>query len=128
MRCPERGQIVHLLLLDSGAHAHIGNKSHFSFELSWMRHDGFDEIVRREWMSIHSGNSPVERWQNKIRHLRQLLRGWAKNLSGQYKMLKDQLTLLIDQLHIKVESTPLSVAERAAKKDADDFCSQIKAG
>ena len=57
------------LLLDSGIQAHNGNKSHFSFELSWMRYDGFDEMVRREWMSIHSGNSLVERWQNKIRHL-----------------------------------------------------------
>jgi hypothetical protein len=45
---------------------HIGNKNKFSFELSWMRQDGFFEMVMDEWISVHSGNSPVERWQHKV--------------------------------------------------------------
>jgi hypothetical protein len=61
------------LLIDSGEAAHIGNRNTFSFELSWMRQDGFFEMVRDEWISIHSGTSPVERWQHKVRHLRQYL-------------------------------------------------------
>jgi hypothetical protein len=66
------------LLIDSGEPAHIGNKNNFSFELSWIRQEGFYEMVRDEWSSIHSGKSPVERWQHKVRHLRQFLRVWAK--------------------------------------------------
>ena len=57
------------LLIDSGESAHLGNRSLFSFELSWLRQDGFYDMVRHEWMSISVGASSVERWQNKIRHL-----------------------------------------------------------
>jgi hypothetical protein len=70
-------------------------------------------MVRDEWTSIHSGGSPVERWQHKVRHLRQFLRGWAKNLSGVYKKEKERLTLLIDELDLKAETTPLSEGKRA---------------
>jgi hypothetical protein len=56
----------------------MGNKNSFSFELSWMRQDGFFDLVRDEWNSVHSGLSPVERWQQKIRHLRQFLRDGLK--------------------------------------------------
>ena len=75
------------LLLDTGDHAFTGNSSRFSFELSWLRQEGFYDLIAREWNAIQTGNSPIERWQNKIRHLRQFLRGWAKNLSGEYKLL-----------------------------------------
>jgi hypothetical protein len=76
------------LLIDSGESAHIGNKNNLSFELFWMRRDGFFEMVRDEWISVHSGNSPVEIWQHKVRHLRQFLRGWAKNLIDVYRKEK----------------------------------------
>jgi hypothetical protein len=35
--------------------------------------------------AISSGDIPIVRWQNKIRHLRRFLKGWAKNQSGKYK-------------------------------------------
>ena len=35
------------LLIDSGNRAHLGNKPHISFELSWLNHDGFYEIDRK---------------------------------------------------------------------------------
>ena len=99
----------------------LANKSRFSFELSWLRQPVFFEMISREWRSINDGLSPTERWQNKIRHIRQFLRGWAKNISREYKKLKQKLLLLIDELDIKAETTPLTVAERAAKKEADEF-------
>jgi hypothetical protein len=37
------------LLIDSRDSAHLGNKNHFSFELSWMRRDGFYEMAKDEW-------------------------------------------------------------------------------
>jgi hypothetical protein len=36
------------LFIDSGGPAHLGNKSHFSFELSWMRQEGFYDLVVTE--------------------------------------------------------------------------------
>ena len=83
-------------------------------------------MVAREWTSCVDGRTPVERWQNKIRHLHQFLRGWAKNLSGEYKKEKERLLLLIDELDIKAESTPLTVAERAAKKEADECIARLR--
>jgi hypothetical protein len=89
------------LLLDSGNHAHVGNKAHFSFETSWLKHENFYEIVKAEWEAETRGNSPIAKWQYKIRHLRRFLRGWAKCLSGQYKKEKERLLLLIDELDLK---------------------------
>ena len=114
------------LLLDTGEHAFKGNCSRFSFELSWFRQEGFYDIIAREWNAIQTGNSPVERWQNKIRHLRHFLRGWARNLSGEYKTLRDKLILLSNELDVKAETTPLTVAERAAKREADDKLAQLR--
>ena len=104
------------LIIDSGKHAHLGNKAIFSFELSWLRKEGFYDLITREWNSVTTGSSPIERWQNKIRHLRQYLRGWAKNISGKYKKMKQKLILLIDELDIKAETSTLTAAECAVKK------------
>ena len=76
------------LLIDSRDQAHLGNKPHFSFELSWFRQSDFYEVVSREWSNCVSNGSPIEQWQNKIRHLRQFLKGWAKNKCGEYKKQK----------------------------------------
>ena len=113
------------LLIDSGEGAHLGNRSIFSFELSWLRQEGFYDMVSHEWMSISEGASPVERWQNKIRHLRQFLRGWAKNKSGEYRILRGKLLLLIDELDIRAESTPLSEPERVAKREAEVYLAKL---
>lgn len=37
------------------------------------------------WQSENQGSIALERWQNKIRRLRQYLREWAKHTAGQYK-------------------------------------------
>jgi hypothetical protein len=84
--------------LDSGDQAFKGNKSKFSFELAWLKIEGFAKIVTREWASISVGSNPMEVWQNKIRHLHQFLRGWAKNLSGSYRTEKEHLLTIIDFL------------------------------
>jgi hypothetical protein len=41
--------------------------------------------------SAHMGDTPVERWQHKIRSLRKYLRGWARDQSGKYKLDKERL-------------------------------------
>jgi hypothetical protein len=113
------------LFLDSGDQAFKGNKFHFSFELAWLKQDGFAEMVAKEWSSISGGNSPIEVWQYKIRHLRQFLRGWAKNSSGSYKIEKEHLLNIIDTLDCKAESTPLNEDERRALRDAQDAIAKL---
>ena len=55
-----------------------------------------------------SGNTALEKWQNKIRHMRQYLRGWAKHTAGAYKKEKQQLISLLDAIDKKAESNSLS--------------------
>jgi hypothetical protein len=35
------------LLIDTGEQAHRGNKDHFSFKLSWLKHEGSHDMVAR---------------------------------------------------------------------------------
>jgi hypothetical protein len=63
------------LLIDAGIQAHVGNKARFAFELAWLEQDGFYELVAAEWAAGPVGKSPIQTWQNKIRHLRRFLRG-----------------------------------------------------
>uniref|UniRef100_A0A452Y7A5 Uncharacterized protein n=1 Tax=Aegilops tauschii subsp. strangulata TaxID=200361 RepID=A0A452Y7A5_AEGTS len=56
---------------------------------------------------------------NKIRHLRQFLRGWAKNQSGIYKVEKERLTQIINEHDVKAESTLLNMSERYIKNEAE---------
>jgi hypothetical protein len=114
------------LLLDSGAHAHLGNHAPFSFELSWFLHNGFEDIVEREWNSVEVVGTPVDIWQHKIRHLRRFLKGWAKNLSGKYKIEKDKLLLIITALDIKAETQPLSHGEREQLRMANDDMNKLR--
>jgi hypothetical protein len=59
--------------------------------LGWLTRDDFYEEVAKAQMEQRKGKTSMETWQNKIRRLRQFLRGWAKNKSGHYKNEKKQL-------------------------------------
>jgi hypothetical protein len=71
------------LLLNSGETSTSGNEPLFTFESGWLLRDGFVEMIREIWSSHTEGNNPIECWQEKIRRVRQHLRGWAKNTSVQ---------------------------------------------
>jgi hypothetical protein len=114
------------LLIDSGQHAHRGNRLRFSFELSWFEQDGFHEMIAAEWATVSAGNSPIQTWQKKIRHIRRFLRGWAKNLSGKYRKEKERLLGIIDLLDIKAESSLLSPSERNQLKHAHECLNKLR--
>jgi hypothetical protein len=42
-------------------------------------------MIATEWNGTMIGKSPIETWQNKIRHLHRFQSGWAENRSGVYK-------------------------------------------
>ena len=77
------------------------------------------DLIATERARESGGSSNVERWQNKIRHLRQFLRGWAKNQSGIYKVEKERLTQIINELDVKAESTLLNMSERNIMNEAE---------
>jgi hypothetical protein len=51
------------LLLDTGEQAHLGNKVGFSFKLSWLKHERFNDLVVREWKSVPTIDNPMLNWQ-----------------------------------------------------------------
>jgi hypothetical protein len=89
------------LLLNSDKTSTSDNETSFKFEYGWLRRDGFVEMIREIWSSHTEGNTPIERWQGKIRRIRQYLRGWAKNTSGQYKKEKKHILNTLDTLDKK---------------------------
>jgi hypothetical protein len=52
----------------------------------------------------------LEKWQAKIRKVRQYLRGWAQHTSGIFKKEKEIISKL-DEIDKRAESVPLSTSE-----------------
>jgi hypothetical protein len=63
------------------------------------------------WNKERKGATSLQKWQNKIRMLRQFLRGWAKNMRGAYKKEKQELMRKADELDRKAESGLLKPQE-----------------
>ena len=63
--------------------------------------------MEKVWRKENRGVSSIERWQNKIRRLRQFLRGWAKNKSDHYKKEKKELISKLEVLDKKAENEAL---------------------
>ena len=76
--------------------------------------------------SILHGASSIEIWQNKIRHLRSFLKGWAKSLSGEYRKERDRLLNLIDVLDKKAETSVLDNADRERLTAANDSLAKLR--
>jgi len=77
----------------------------------WLIRDGFYDMVASIWQSETSGRTSLERWQNKIRRLRQHLRGWAKHTAGTYRKEKKRLLAILEKLDKKAETNFLSDQE-----------------
>jgi hypothetical protein len=86
----------------------------------------FPRYGKKEWLSVPNGTSPMENWQNKIRHLRSYLRGWAKNMSSIYKSEKVRLSSIIDMLDLKAKTILLLEDERRCLKNANDELAKLR--
>jgi hypothetical protein len=62
-----------------------------------------------------------------VAHLRQFLRGWAKNLSGSYRVENEHLLLIIiiDFLDCKAETDPLNEVARSSLRKAQDAIAKL---
>jgi hypothetical protein len=86
----------------------------FKFELSWLTREGFHNTVAKVWRDESRGDTPMKRWQSKIRAVRRFLRGWARNVVGDNRkncFLIEQL----DLLDVKAESHLLNQREMEYK-------------
>jgi mannosylglycoprotein endo-beta-mannosidase len=99
------------LVLSTGASTHQSQNRPFKFERGWLIWEGFYDMVANIWQSQTSGSTPLERWQSKIRRLRQHLRGWAKHTAGFYRKEKKTLLALLENLDKKAKSSYLSDQE-----------------
>ena len=99
------------LFTDTGNPSSSNSHPYFKFELGWLLREGFMDMVKEIWASVQMGNTPLERWQAKIRRLRQYLRGWAKNTSGAYKKEKKALLDKLDELD-KKQNTYISMKKK----------------
>ena len=99
------------LVVSTGASTHQIRNRPFKFERGWLIRDGFYDLVANVWQSETSGSNPLERWQSKIRRLRQYLRGWAASTAGSYKKEKKTLLALLHDLDKKAETDCLSDQE-----------------
>lgn len=83
-------------------------------------------MVAREWAATSHGNTCIEIWHNKIRHLRHFLKRWARNQSSVYKKEKQRLLGIIDHLDIKAETTLLSEHARGLLREANDQLANLR--
>jgi signal recognition particle GTPase len=67
----------------------------------------------------------MQRWQNKVRKLRQFLRGWAKNMNGAYKKEKQELLRKDEELDKKAESQLLNQHEWDLKQSIHERITQL---
>ena len=92
------------LLLCTGERVQRSSQPEFKFELSWFLQKDFFETVTSIWRSVDYGSTPIKKSHNKIRRLRQFLRGWATNVNGNFKGEKEELFWLAGELDLKAES------------------------
>jgi hypothetical protein len=99
------------LIINTGHNHSCSNHIMFKFELGWLLRDVFADMVKNIWSNEVVSGTAMERWQAKIRRLRQHLRSWAKNVSGAYKKEKKKLLDTLDSLDKKAETTLLTLSE-----------------
>jgi len=78
--------------------------------------EDFFDIVSKVWNSERRGSTSIQIWHNKMRKLRQFLRGWEKNTNGAYKREKTLLLEKANELDKKAETTLLTQHEMDLKQ------------
>jgi hypothetical protein len=53
----------------------------FKFQLGWLCRDGFSDMVKFIWEKSVDGNTPIQRWNNKLR---------SRHMTGQFKAKETQ--------------------------------------
>jgi hypothetical protein len=91
----------------------------FKFELGWLHRDGFYDMVKSVWERPAIGQTPIARWNNKLRATRKHLGGWARHMAGILKKEKLRLSSIIDNLKALAEVCPLLPQEIELKSQSN---------
>jgi hypothetical protein len=68
-------------------------------------------MVKNVWERPVAANSPIQRWDSKLRYLRSHLSGWARHVTRVLKKEKLRLSAIIDDLEALAETTMLSTPD-----------------
>jgi hypothetical protein len=94
-------------------------KRQFKFELGWLHRNGFFYMVKNVWERPVVGNSPIARWNNKMRAMRKHLSDWDAHISDILKKEDARLSSITDYLDALVELKPLSPQKIEIKSQSD---------
>jgi hypothetical protein len=83
----------------------------FKFEFGWFMRDSFVDMVKDICINETGGSNQMEKWQARIRKVRQHLRGWAKHTSGSLKKEKKEIISKLDDIDKKAKLVSLSSME-----------------
>uniref|UniRef100_A0A453KU06 Reverse transcriptase domain-containing protein n=1 Tax=Aegilops tauschii subsp. strangulata TaxID=200361 RepID=A0A453KU06_AEGTS len=112
------------IILDSNS-VNPAARRPFKFELGWLHRDGFVDIIKNVWEKPAVGRTPIQRWNFKIRAMRQHLAGWAKHTNGIYKKEKQRLSTIIDDLDKIAETRTLSQQEIELKNQSNEKVARL---
>jgi hypothetical protein len=80
----------------------------FQFELAWIRHDEFMQIVQRIWEQPTRDRVSLNRALFKLKKVKKALKGWGYNLSGTRKRRKKEIQEKLCELELMEESCCLN--------------------
>ena len=75
----------------------------FKFELSWVNHPDFLNLVKQIWDKPCNAESAFPRIQLKLKRFKQYFKGWSFNIRGEQKKLQRNLNEELQMLESKEE-------------------------
>jgi hypothetical protein len=103
------------LLVDFGDNFSFGKKK-FRLQKWWIEISDFKDIVKKAWSTPCTSLDLMERWQNKIRTLRRMIRGWASNVVAELNKYKSEVATEYNILDSEEDSRILTDDEKNRKK------------
>jgi hypothetical protein len=112
------------LLLNARDNMFFGKKK-FRFEKWWLSKENFTEVVSKAWNTPYSEGKSIDKWQNKIRTLRRVVRGWAANEVAALNKTKVNLAKEYNRLDEEAERTGLPAQGIKRLKEVADELGRI---
>ena len=97
----------------------------FKFELCWFLREDLVNVVGKVWVDYYRGKSRADKWQNRGRKLRKVLKGWNLNYVWLYKKQKKVLSAAIDEIDRESERVGLSNEKYLLRKHLDTQLNKI---
>jgi hypothetical protein len=75
-------------------------------------HSEFKEVVKKVWETQVTGDTAIDRWQNKVMLFCRKVKGWSVNIESANRKMKDKLNIEFKKLDIDSKTRSLSERER----------------